>query len=87
VTTPITDTAAAVELKKQELAAAEAAHLEAQKDAPPRDPAIVLEAFMYEVTMRFGHPADLLRLLTEYRATLPKEEPAPEEQPLASKAA
>jgi hypothetical protein len=81
VTASTKDTAAAVEQKRKELEAAEAEHAAAQDDQPPREAPLILADILDYASERFGHHARFAKLVAEYKATLPKEEPAPEDQP------
>lgn len=67
------DTAAAVEKAKADLAAAEAAHQQAQADAPPREPSVILHDFMTRVAQRFGNHHELERLVTEFGKATAKD--------------
>ena len=69
------ETAAVVEQLKSQLATAEAEHSAAIKDAPPRDPPVVLAELLGLIVMRFGHHPELTRLLNEFIAgSAPKTE-------------
>lgn len=62
------ETAAAVASAEEALATAKAEHAAAVKDAPPRDPSLVIMDLLDEIVMRFGHHPRLTALLAELKA-------------------
>jgi hypothetical protein len=82
VTTPADATSKKLADAQAALEAAQAEHDAAQESAPPRAPGVVLADLLDELAMRTGHHPHFVKLVAEFKATLPKEEPAPEEQPL-----
>jgi hypothetical protein len=76
------ETNAAVEAAKKQLADAEAAHAAATAEsAEPRAPGVVVTDLLERIVDRMGNRPELEKLVKELKATAPKPEPAPEEQP------